>query len=145
MGTDPNRVDVFTEFLVTNFIAALRAACTIPQCFGPGGSTLPDRAIFAPTGGYASIPLAGVQATAPYLHNGSVPTVYHLLAGDRPATFYRANTTYDQKRVETGGEFQEMVGREPGEVDERTHLPTTDGVEYFPRGRGLPYRRPDLP
>jgi hypothetical protein len=38
-------------------------------------------------------------ATAPYLHNGSVPTLYHLIAGKRPSTFFRGNTTYDQELV----------------------------------------------
>ena len=45
------------------------------------------------------LPLSGIWATAPYLHNGSMPTLYHPLAGDRPGQFYRANTTYDEKMV----------------------------------------------
>lgn len=98
-GTDPNRANVITSFVQTNLTAQLRSACTIPACFGPGGATLPDSAILQPTLSYASIPLAGVWATAPYLHNGSVPTLYHLITGNRPAKFYRANTTYDQKLV----------------------------------------------
>src|SRR5207253_668099 len=38
---------------------------------------------------YKPRPLAGVWATAPFLHNGSVPTVYDLLSpvADRPKTF----------------------------------------------------------
>ena len=51
------------------------------------------------TGAYTPIPLNGIWATAPYLHNGSVPTLYHLIAGDRPPMFYRGNTTYDQDLV----------------------------------------------
>src|SRR5207247_10915866 len=39
--------------------------------------------------GYAAPALHGVWSTAPYLHNGSVPTVYHVLRyGERP-TFWR--------------------------------------------------------
>ena len=38
-----------------------------------------------------------------------------------------------------------MFGREPGEVGERTYLPTADAVECFPRGRCLPHRGPELP
>ena len=39
--------------------------------------------------GYAAPALHGAWATAPYLHNGSVPTLYHLLrSGERP-TFWR--------------------------------------------------------
>ncbi len=98
-GTDPGRANVFTSFLTTNLIAQMRAACTLPSCYGPGGTPLPDAAVLLPTGRYASIPLTGVWASAPYLHNGSVPTLAQLLTGDRPTTFYRNNTTYDQKLV----------------------------------------------
>jgi hypothetical protein len=40
-------------------------------------------------GGYKASPLDGVWATAPFLHNGSVPSLYELLrpAKDRPPTF----------------------------------------------------------
>ncbi len=31
------------------------------------------------TAGYQAPPLDGIWATAPYLHNGSVPTLYHVL------------------------------------------------------------------
>src|SRR5208337_1170038 len=39
-------------------------------------------------GGYQAPPLDGIWATAPYLHNGSVPTIYHVLkSGERPRIF----------------------------------------------------------
>ncbi len=55
-------------------------------------------------GGYQAPPLDGIWATAPYLHNGSVPTLYHLLkSGHRPRIFtrsYQADAKeYDQRRV----------------------------------------------
>jgi hypothetical protein len=83
------------EGLIENF----SAACTIPECFEPNGDPLPDSEILEPTGGYIQIPLVGAWQTAPYLHNGSVPTLYHLLTGDRPDTFYRGNFAYDQELV----------------------------------------------
>lgn len=44
--------------------------------------------------GYQAPPLDGVWATAPYLHNGSVPTIYHLLnSKSRPARFTRTFQT----------------------------------------------------
>ncbi|HUO06602.1 MAG TPA: cytochrome c [Candidatus Binataceae bacterium] len=98
-STDPNRADVFTSFIITGLTAEMRAGCLIPSCFGPGGVQLPDSDVLNPTYSYASIPLAGIWASAPYLHNGSVPTLYHLIAGDRPPQFYRGNTTYDQDKV----------------------------------------------
>jgi hypothetical protein len=51
------------------------------------------------TGGYVARPLAGCWATAPFLHNGSVPTIADLLspAGDRPAKFPVGHREYDPK------------------------------------------------
>jgi hypothetical protein len=43
---------------------------------------------FARTGGYVAPILSGLWATAPYLHNGSVPTLWQLLTPeDRPTQF----------------------------------------------------------
>jgi hypothetical protein len=44
--------------------------------------------------------LNGIWATAPYLHNGSVPTLYHMLHPDeRPAKFSVGNREYDATKV----------------------------------------------
>src|SRR5262249_2077078 len=46
------------------------------------------------TAGYQAPPLDGICATAPYLHNGSVPTVYNLLKSySRPKIFTRSYRT----------------------------------------------------
>jgi hypothetical protein len=47
------------------------------------------------------MPLDGIWLRAPYLHNGSVPTLRALFepAADRPPVFYRGNDVYDQKNV----------------------------------------------
>ena len=99
-GTDPGRAMVFTEFSTEMVRKALREGCTeLPQCFQPDGTPYTDSEILEPTLGYTPLPLHGIWQTAPYLHNGSVPTLYHLLTGERPAMFYRGNTTYDQELV----------------------------------------------
>jgi hypothetical protein len=54
--------------------------------------------------GYQAPPLDGVWATAPYLHNASVPTVYHLLnSKSRPNVFTRSYRTdeaaYDREKL----------------------------------------------
>jgi hypothetical protein len=56
---------------------------------------------FRKTFGYANAPLDGVWLRAPYLHNGSVPTLRDLLepAANRPKEFYRGYDVFDQKRV----------------------------------------------
>jgi hypothetical protein len=44
--------------------------------------------------------LKGIWATAPYLHNGSVPTLYHLLHPEqRPASFVVGNREFDPEKV----------------------------------------------
>jgi mono/diheme cytochrome c family protein len=50
---------------------------------------------------YRARPLNGVWATAPYLHNGSVPSLYWMLkpAAERPKTFCMGNRDYDPKQV----------------------------------------------
>ena len=52
-------------------------------------------------GTYKARPLNGIWATAPYLHNGSVPTLYHLLlaAKDRPKSFTVGSREFDPKNV----------------------------------------------
>ncbi len=51
--------------------------------------------------GYKSRPLTGIWATAPYLHNGSVPTLWDLLLppAQRPAAFYLGSREYDPAKV----------------------------------------------
>jgi hypothetical protein len=56
---------------------------------------------FRKTHGYANMPLDGVWLRAPYLHNGSVPTIRDLLepADKRPAVFYRGNDVIDRQKL----------------------------------------------
>jgi mono/diheme cytochrome c family protein len=56
---------------------------------------------FRKTFGYANSPLDGVWLRAPYLHNGSVPTLRDLLepATKRPSQFFRGYDVYDPARV----------------------------------------------
>jgi mono/diheme cytochrome c family protein len=51
-------------------------------------------------GGYVAPPLDGIWASAPYLHNGSVPTLWHVLHPDaRPKIWQRSEDGYDSQRV----------------------------------------------
>jgi mono/diheme cytochrome c family protein len=87
IGTDPERVRSFTPELVN-------AMNTI-------GTGKPWRfSHFRKTNGYAGMPLDGIWLRAPYLHNGSVPTLRALMFLDeRPARFYRAYDVYDWRAV----------------------------------------------
>ncbi len=68
---------------------------------------------FRKTNGYANHPLDGIWLRAPYLHNGSVPTLRDLLnvAGERPTEFYRGYDVYDQVRVGFVSNVPEEKGR----------------------------------
>ena len=87
VGTDRDRVDSFTAELA-------KGMNTI-------GEGKPWRfSHFRKTEGYANMPLDGVWLRAPYLHNGSVPTLRALLSPElRPAEFYRAYDVYDWTNV----------------------------------------------
>ena len=88
VGTDRNRLDMWTEGAVTAYNAY---AEKYPWDFDG----------FQKTAGYVTMPLDGVWLRAPYLHNGSVPSLQDLLAPPeaRPATFYRGYDVYDPVRV----------------------------------------------
>jgi len=50
---------------------------------------------------YKARPLAGVWATAPFLHNGSVPSIYQLLSpqDERATTFYKGTFEFDPQHL----------------------------------------------
>jgi hypothetical protein len=86
VGTDRGRRDVVSPGFVAAFDASPLAA---------EGSLVKSE-------GYAATPLTGVWADFPYLHNGSVPTLYHLLGpvAERPAMFeVLAARHFDRDRV----------------------------------------------
>lgn len=87
IGTDPERVNSFTPELA-------RAMNTI-------GTGKPWQfSHFRKTNGYAGMPLDGLWLRAPYLHNGSVPSLRALLLLDeRPTRFYRGYDVYDFQGV----------------------------------------------
>lgn len=89
IGTDRGRLDSYTLELAQNQ--------------GMLYSAVPERRFrhFRKTWGYANAPLDGLWLRAPYLHNGSVPTLWDLLqpAAQRPKVFYRGNDLYDPRRV----------------------------------------------
>ena len=76
VATDRSRLDVVSD----GFVAAFNA------------SPLAAEGALAKSRGYAATPLTGVWANFPYLHNGSVPTLHHLLGpGFRAAEDLRSD------------------------------------------------------
>jgi len=82
---------------------------------------------FAEFMAYKARPLNGVWASAPFLHNGSVPTLHDLLlpAAERPRTFGVGRWEYDPKRV---GYVSD--GQAPFVVDTRVSGNSNRGHEY---------------
>lgn len=63
------------------------------------------------TDGYMAIPLNGLWATAPYLHNGSVPTLWHLLHPEaRPAQFEVGGHALDYDKLGIKGALEPETG-----------------------------------
>lgn len=100
IGTDRRRLDSYTYTLAVNQ-ATLYAG--YPWRFTH----------FRKTFGYANMPLDGLWLRAPYLHNGSVPSLRDLLepAERRPQTFYRGNDVFDPVKVGFVSEIAESAGR----------------------------------
>lgn len=71
---------------------------TMNKQYDPTFNSIPGRV--PPAGSYEARVLEGIWAAAPYLHNGSVPTLDDLLkpANQRPAVFY-IGTNYDISKV----------------------------------------------
>ena len=86
---------------------------------------------FRKTYGYANMPLDGLWLRAPYLHNGSVPTLRDLLepAAQRPKVFYRGNNLYDPVRVGFVSNVAEEDGKLYFEFDTRIDGNTNVGHE----------------
>ena len=69
-----------------------------------------EHPVVVDTKGYVAPPLDGIWATGPYLHNGSVPTLWHLLHPDeRPAVWKRTEDGYDTERVGLEVEIADTV------------------------------------
>jgi mono/diheme cytochrome c family protein len=67
--------------------------------------------ILSPSLGYVAPPLDGIWATAPYLHNGSVPTLEDLLnSTQRPTYWKRTYDTDDVDYEKVGWNYTEEAG-----------------------------------
>lgn len=71
---------------------------------------------FRKTEGYANSPLDGIWARAPYLHNGSVPTMWDLLTPEAQrnngqTTFYAGHGVYDSENMGFRTDVDAINGR----------------------------------
>ncbi|MER2511327.1 MAG: cytochrome C [Nitrosomonas ureae] len=74
--------------------------------------------------GYNARPLSGVWAQAPYLHNGTVPTVYHLLVPDeRPAGFIKSKLDYDSRYLGFSWDAEQTTNPDEGYLFQVNAIP----------------------
>lgn len=67
--------------------------------FAHAGEDMEQETVVDPKG-YVAPPLDGIWASAPYLHNGSIPTLWHLLNPDsRPQVWRPVSERFDEKLV----------------------------------------------
>lgn len=91
----------------------------------------------APALGYIAPPLDGVWATAPYLHNGSVPTIRLLLESKKRPTYWRlAAETPAFDRQEIGWRYRTVPYGKAGAMswDQRNRIYDTTLPGYSNRG-----------
>jgi hypothetical protein len=75
--------------------------------------------------GFNALPLGGIWAQAPYLHAGSVPTLYHLLIPEeRPDVFIKSRLDYDSKNVGFEWRVEKKSRKREGYRFDTTAFPT---------------------
>lgn len=112
IGTDPNRADSFLrpQNGMPFHEALAQEAETLEKTVYEQANISQEEVeqheyngppVWRGTGEYQSRLLSGIWSTAPYLHNGSVPTLYDLLlpVDLRPATFQLGSREYDPEKV----------------------------------------------
>lgn len=100
VGTEPGRAMGLTPDARLLLVQNLKASCSDlanPDCVAPDEDIIVPRQA---NPGYLALPLTGLWARAPYLHNGSVPTIAQLLVPEsRPAVFKTGNLNYDEANM----------------------------------------------
>jgi hypothetical protein len=115
--TYPNLLIPLSE-VGTDPILALGGAYTENSIAWFNQSFYGERAALVLDGGYVAPPLDGIWATAPFLHNGSVPTLATLLESTKRPTYWtRSYRDDDLDYVELGFRYQRLQAGQAGESD----------------------------
>jgi mono/diheme cytochrome c family protein len=110
VGTDRNRADNYAAKVgdcdfsaaLADLLRRVEVQVTTRDGLSQQAEALePKSVLWQSTEGYVARPLDGVWATAPYLHNGSVPSLWDLLQppSNRPARFSFQGAEYDPVKV----------------------------------------------
>ena len=87
--------------------------------------------------GYVAPPLDGIWATAPYFHNGSVPTLRGVLDPKSRATIWkRSNDQFDEKN---GGLLIQELTEMPRSIDSHRRRQYFDTRKKGKSNRGHPF------
>lgn len=85
-----------------------------------------QKGLIADPAGYVAPPLDGIWASAPYLHNGSVPTLWHLLHPEqRPKVWRWKNLDYDHQQMGISVDVLEEVPKGLSSIDRREVFDTS--------------------
>jgi mono/diheme cytochrome c family protein len=91
----------------------------------------------APKKGYVAPPLDGIWATAPYLHNGSVPTIAALLdSKKRPQYWTRTFSSTDYDQAALGWNHTVVDHGKAGETDDSAKLRIYDTDQFGYSNKG---------
>ncbi len=126
IGTDP----VMAQFFATDGRADRFGRWVKRSYYG-------ELAVSAPAPGYIAPPLDAVWATAPYLHNGSVPTIEALLDSRKRPTFWtRSFRSDDYDPLALGWRYRSLPEGKTGTRDrkERARIYDTSLPGYSNRG-----------
>ncbi|MBX3261910.1 MAG: hypothetical protein KF782_19655 [Labilithrix sp.] len=116
--TYPNRLVTLPEIGTDPVLASGTAQFGPPFVAWFGDSFFGEIARLEPKEGYVAPPLDGVWATAPYLHNGSVPTVEALLdSSKRPAYWTRSFDSKDYDQAALGWKHRALARGKGGEAN----------------------------
>lgn len=89
-----------------------------------------ELSFLSPARGYVAPPLDGIWATAPFLHNGSVPTLAALLdSPTRPRFFTRSFDTSDYDEAALGWRFTPLAAGQDAEPDDDARVRIYDTTQ----------------
>lgn len=154
IGTDTNRSRVLNSDTVKLFVKYFQAS--VPEGMRieePPGNAIDPRSLGVDDivnsarsekkhQGYLAPPLEGVWARGPYLHNGSVPTLRHLLApghpaSRRPSRFMRGSWEFDRHNVGFAWSIEQLTGAGGDESPIAEFDTTWDGATNVGHDRDL--------
>lgn len=93
-------------------------------------ATSEPKSRFEPTDGYVAPPLDGIWASAPYFHNGSVPTVYEVLnSKKRPLRWTRSGDSKDYDWQHLGWNYDPTAKNKKWTFD--TEVPGYSNVGHY--------------